>query len=156
MTSIERRLKRLQTAEISTPTPRDRLPFGILDNNIRDRLLRETNQTLKKTYEICRASESMLNQIKAVVDNAGALVNAINQNESEQKFSTERGNFKGKYLIQRNMATAVGHMTPTKGSHVTPMERRVEKDVKQTILLPNVAVGEIITQANVGEPVFNI
>ena len=86
----------MQTAEISTPTPRDRLPFGILDNNIRDRLLRETNQTLKKTYEICRASESMLNQIKAVVDNAGALVNAINQNESEQKFSTERGKFKGK------------------------------------------------------------
>ena len=37
-------------------------------------------------------------------------------------------------------------MTPTKGSRVTPMERRVENVVKQTLLLPNVAVGKIITQ----------
>ena len=61
------------------------------------------------------------------------------------------------------MATAVGHMTPTKGSHVTPLERRVENDVKQTLLLPNVAVGKIITQDkdvrlvddDVGGAVFN-
>ena len=37
-------------------------------------------------------------------------------------------------------------MTPTKGKHVTPTERRVENDMKQIILLPNVAVGKIITQ----------
>ena len=36
------------------------------------------------------------------------------------------------------MAAAVGHMTPTNGNHVTA--------VKQTILLPNVGVGKIITR----------
>ena len=35
----------------------------------------------------------MLNQIKAVEENAGALINEINHNDSEQKFSTERGKF---------------------------------------------------------------
>ena len=68
--------------------------FGILDNKIRDRLLRQTEPTVKKTDAIGRASESMLNQIKAVEDNAGALIIAINRNESAHKFSTERGKFK--------------------------------------------------------------
>ena len=87
-------MERSQTAEISTPSPRDRLLFGIIDNKIRERLLRETKPTLKKTDEIGRASESMPNQTKAVEDNAGALIIAINQNESAQQFSTERGKFK--------------------------------------------------------------
>ena len=77
--------------------------FRILDNKIRDKLLIETNPTVKKTDEISRASESMLNQINAVEHNAGALINAINQNASAQKFSTERGKFKDKYAQSKEM-----------------------------------------------------
>ena len=69
MTSIARCFERSQNAAISIPSPRDRLLFGTLDCKIRERLLRETNPTLKKRYEICRDSEGILSQIKVVEDN---------------------------------------------------------------------------------------
>ena len=43
---------------------RDRLIFGIRDVKVRERLLRESQLTLKKTDEICRASESTAAQLK--------------------------------------------------------------------------------------------
>ena len=90
-----------ECCDFNTITPeeilRDHLLFGIRDNKVRERLLRETKLTLKKTDEICRASESMLAQMKVVDDNAGALINVINQDEREQKFARERGKFKGKH-----------------------------------------------------------
>ena len=43
---------------------RDRIVFGIRDNKVRERLLRESQLTLKKTDEICRASESTAAQMK--------------------------------------------------------------------------------------------
>ena len=47
------------------------------------------------------ASESILNQMKVVEHNAGARVNVTKQNESEHKFSTERGKFNDKYAQAR-------------------------------------------------------
>ena len=58
---------------------RDRLVFGIRDSKVRERLLRETKLTLEKTYEICRASESMLAQMKIVGNGEGQTVNAVNR-----------------------------------------------------------------------------
>jgi hypothetical protein len=50
--------KLTEGCEFQTITPeeilRDRLVFGIRDNKIRERLLRESSLTLKKTDEICR------------------------------------------------------------------------------------------------------
>ena len=40
----------------------DRLVFGIRDAKARERLLRESDLTLKKTDEICHAAESMVAQ----------------------------------------------------------------------------------------------
>lgn len=45
---------------------RDRLLFGVRDNKLRERLLRETKLTLEKSDEICRASESTTAQMKVV------------------------------------------------------------------------------------------
>lgn len=45
---------------------RDRIIFGVNDSKVRQGLLRESNLTLYKTDEICRASESMLAQMKVV------------------------------------------------------------------------------------------
>ena len=54
--------KLAEGCEFNTITPKeilcDRLIFGICDANIRERLLWESQLTLKKTDEICRASES--------------------------------------------------------------------------------------------------
>ena len=50
---------------------RDRLLFGVRDNKLRERLLRETKLTLDKTDEICRASESTIAQMKLVEQPSG-------------------------------------------------------------------------------------
>lgn len=47
---------------------RDRLVFRIRDTKVKERLLREYGLTLAKTDEICRAAESMINQMKIVKD----------------------------------------------------------------------------------------
>jgi len=59
---------------------RDRLIFGIRDGKVRKRLLRESQLTLEKTDEICRASESTASQMKEV--SGGESVSAF---ESETK-----------------------------------------------------------------------
>lgn len=59
---------------------RDRLIFGIRDGKVRERLLRESQLTLEKTDEICRASESTASQMKEV--SGGESVSAF---ESETK-----------------------------------------------------------------------
>ena len=56
---------------------RDRLVFGIRDDKVRERLLREANLTLTKTDEIARAAETMLFQMKIVNDNATPTVHAV-------------------------------------------------------------------------------
>lgn len=45
---------------------RDKLVFGIQDSKVRERLLREKNLSLQKTDEICRAHETMIQQMKVV------------------------------------------------------------------------------------------
>ena len=63
---------------------RDRLIFGIRDNKVRERLLRETKLSLDKTDEICRASESMLAQMKIVGNCDGTVVNALGRGNKNQ------------------------------------------------------------------------
>ena len=58
--------------EFQTITPgeilRDRFKiFGIKNDKVRERLLRESNLTLVKTDEICRAVESMSAQMKVIL-----------------------------------------------------------------------------------------
>jgi transposase InsO family protein len=57
---------------------RDRMVFGVRDDKVRERLLRESKLTLRKTDEICRAAESTVAQMKLVGNGVGEAVNAIN------------------------------------------------------------------------------
>ena len=72
--------KLAEGCEFHTITPeeilRDRLIFGIRDVKVRERLLSEWQLTLKKTGEICRASESTAAQLKEVSE--GDTVSAVN------------------------------------------------------------------------------
>ena len=43
---------------------RDKLVFGIQDSKVRETFLREKNLSLRKTDEICRAHETMIQQMK--------------------------------------------------------------------------------------------
>ena len=62
--------KLAEGSEFHTITPeeilRDSLVFGIRDVKLQERLLRESQLTLKKTDEICLASESTADQLKEV------------------------------------------------------------------------------------------
>ena len=59
-----------QRCDFESITPdqilRDRIMFGITDDKVRDRLLREKNPTLERTLEICRAHEISTAQQKEV------------------------------------------------------------------------------------------
>jgi len=56
---------------------RDRLVFGVRDDKVRERLLRESNLTLSKTDEICRAAESMVSQMKIVSEASDTTVHSV-------------------------------------------------------------------------------
>ena len=70
-------LKLAETCDFETITPndilRDRLIFGICDNKVRERLLRETGLTIERTDEICRAAEMMTSQMKTMSDSDTAV-----------------------------------------------------------------------------------
>ena len=76
---------------------RDKLVFGIQDSKVRERLLREKNLSLQKTDEICRAHETMIQQMK-VVGGAGngdtdpSDVNAFSKKPKREK-KARRGRF---------------------------------------------------------------
>ena len=76
---------------------RDRLLFGIRDNKVRERLLRETSLTLAKTDEICRASESTTAQMK-LVENQTDPSSSINEvtDQQNKRNKTRRRKPKGK------------------------------------------------------------
>ena len=67
---VEKASRRLRISYTITPEEilHDRLVFGIHDVKVRERLLRECQLTLKKTDEICLASESTVAQLKEVRD----------------------------------------------------------------------------------------
>ena len=75
----------------------DKLVFGIQDSKVRERLLREKNLSLQKTDEICRAHETMIQQMK-VVGGAGigdtdpSDVNAFSKKPKREK-KARRGRF---------------------------------------------------------------
>ena len=68
----------------------DRLMFDIRGGKVRERLLRETKLTLEKTDEICRASESMLAQMKIVGNSKGQTVNAVNRGNKTKSQEANR------------------------------------------------------------------
>ena len=79
--------------EFDTITPeevlRDRLVFGIRDNKVWERLLRESSLTLKKTDEICHASESSSAQMKEVGQNdTVSALNTYGQKNGTQNTTT--------------------------------------------------------------------
>ena len=64
----------------------DRLVFGIKDSKTRERLLRTSELTLKKTDEICHAAESMSAQMRVVEESSTSpTVSAIERDRSKPK-----------------------------------------------------------------------
>jgi len=66
-----------ESCEFSSITPNEILRDRLVFDKVRECLLRETQLTLAKTDEICRAAESMTAQMKVVGDTPDAGVHAI-------------------------------------------------------------------------------
>ena len=60
---------------------RDRIIFGIADNKVRERLLRQPELDLSKTLDICRASEMSQAQIKTMSEFNSSNVHLLQQNK---------------------------------------------------------------------------
>ena len=70
---------------------RDRLLFGIRDNKVQERLLREPRLTLTKTDEICRAAESLDAQMKTITDGSNTLVNTVKSQDGQKDKQNQQG-----------------------------------------------------------------
>ena len=75
---------------------RDRIMFGITDNKVRDRLLREKSLTLDRTLEICRANEVSSAQQKAVDKINDISVHAIGRGKHFKRRDMEKNPGRGK------------------------------------------------------------
>ena len=64
---------------------RDRITFGIADNKVRERLLREPKLNLAKTLDICQASEMSQAQIKAVREFNPPNVHLLKENKKSSE-----------------------------------------------------------------------
>ena len=64
---------------------RDRIIFGIADNKVRERLLREPELNLAKTLDICRASEMSQVQIKAMKEFNPPNVHLLKENKKSSE-----------------------------------------------------------------------
>ena len=97
--------KLAEGCEFHTITPeeilRDRLIFGIRDAKVRERLLRESQLTLKKTDEICRASESTAAQLKEVSEGSDT-VSVVSFRKKFQRLETPT-------IQQRNVVIVAGY-----------------------------------------------
>ena len=63
--SLKKKIKACEyPAEMTDEILRDKIIFGVNDPAVKERLLRENDLTLKKTLDICRASEQSKEHIK--------------------------------------------------------------------------------------------
>lgn len=66
VTELNQKSKDCEFGSTESDMIRDKIVFSISDQRLKERLLRETNLTLEKTVDICRAAEAAKTQIQAM------------------------------------------------------------------------------------------
>ena len=132
-------LRKLSEAcEFDTITPneilRDRLIFGIHDTKVHERLLRDNNLTLIKTDEICRAAESMTEQMRIVgqSNNARHRFTRFDNFQARKNALVKRRHARLKVRQRKSVGTAVANMADSRrssarlsGNHVTVAAKKI-------------------------------
>ena len=126
---------------------RDRLVFGIRDNKVRERLLREPRLTLDKTDEICRAAESLDTQMKTIMEGSSTLVNAVKSQDSP-KDKLHKGNTLCHKVSQtcRSVGTVGANITHARGSYVQHLASYATNVINQIILQTSAATRQVEAQ----------
>lgn len=68
VTDLKSKAKDCEFGDLHDSLIRDRIVCGIREDQLKDRLLKETDLTLEKAIDICRASEITSSQMKALND----------------------------------------------------------------------------------------
>ena len=87
ITELRMKAKTCEFGTLNDSLIRDRVVCGIVDDKVRARLLRETDLTLQKAIDICRANEITSKQVKTLA-NEGAItadINAIQHSKDATK-----------------------------------------------------------------------
>lgn len=88
--------------EIEESLIRDRIVCGIKDTSLRERLLRETNLTLKSCLDICRASELSKERMREIDNAPAAEVHALRTPDKGAKMKYDNRQYsKGSVQIQQ-------------------------------------------------------
>ena len=113
---------------------RDRIIFGIADNKVRERLLREPELILAKTLDICRDSEMSQAQIKAVREFNPPNVHPLKENKKSSEGQPSPAN-RLRYLCR-----FCGRKHESKRKACPAGASSVSSAVKRTILLGNAPI----------------
>lgn len=91
-TDLRTKAKSCEFGTLCDSLIRDRIVCGIIDDKLRARLLRESDLTLKKTMDICRANEVSLDQVKSLTNANGnaavgdtSEINALRQDDDRYR-----------------------------------------------------------------------
>ena len=77
VTELRNRARECEFGPLTESLIRDRLICGIKDDNVRRRLLRETDVTLKAALDVCRANEATASQMTKLQTGQSQTVNAV-------------------------------------------------------------------------------
>lgn len=84
VTELKQKSKDCEFGSTESDMIRDKIVFSISDQRLKERLLRETNLTLEKTVDICRAAEAAKTQIQAMGEQSKT-VHAIKKKTKDVK-----------------------------------------------------------------------
>ena len=90
LTDLRNKAQPCEFEHLSDGLIRDRIVCGIKDEVCRARLLRESDLTLKKAIDICRAQEMSTKQLKSLKGSEEQAVAAIRKSTRSRKFSSSR------------------------------------------------------------------
>ena len=94
VTDLKNKAKDCEFAQLTDELIKDRVVCGINNDTVRARLLRETDLTLTKAVDICRASEVTQNHMKALHEETDVAVNKIKVTKtnkaSSKHYETDR------------------------------------------------------------------
>ncbi|KAK7111890.1 hypothetical protein V1264_011443 [Littorina saxatilis] len=84
LTDLKLKAKSCEFGQLKDSLIKDRLVGGILSDQVRGRLLREADLTLKKAEDICRAAEATEAQLKLMNEEQSTSVNAVKHRNKEK------------------------------------------------------------------------
>ena len=97
----------------------ERFVFGIKEGNAKKRLLRESNLTLLKTDEICRATESVMAQMKMLGGNSET-VSVVKSDQEHHKSYTDKAQSVSDRINICDVGTVVVNMNTTRKTYACP------------------------------------